>query len=246
MTGRPASFDDTARAYRPLVRSLARDFFAPGLEHQDMLQEGMVALWKAHRNFDPAGGASFGNFAALVIRRHLSTVVKAALRGKHVALNTAYSLDAPVPDQKDGAGTLAEVVPDHLASVHDIAEAREQVQHLAARTARLTATERDGLAARLNGTMGHRKDLDNASQRAIAKLRKPDAPHPLHGVLLVDRTIHPTEDAARQEAQRVRPGCTVHRVARKKVRRGVVTSTRGRRGSDGVLGRPVWAITLAA
>ncbi len=98
--------------YRPLVRSVARNYYLLGGDRNDLLQEGLIGLCKAIRDYDPSRG-SFRAFAELCIRRHIISAVKAASRKKYLPLNTAVSYDQEVlgPGDVDG-GPLFERLTD--------------------------------------------------------------------------------------------------------------------------------------
>ena len=82
--------------YKNFVRSKARSYFLIGADHEDIVQEGMIGLFKALRDYDCGRDASFATFAALCVSRQLYTAVQASGRKKHMPLNTAVSLNAPV------------------------------------------------------------------------------------------------------------------------------------------------------
>ena len=76
-----------------LVRMCARPFFLAGGDSEDLIQEGMIGLLTAIREYDPSRGARFRTFAATCVRRRLISVVRAAAGGKHTPLNESVSLD---------------------------------------------------------------------------------------------------------------------------------------------------------
>ncbi|MBR1496238.1 MAG: sigma-70 family RNA polymerase sigma factor [Oscillospiraceae bacterium] len=79
--------------YRCLVRSCTRPYFLAGGDREDLVQEGMIGLISAMREFDPSGGASFRTYAELCIRRRVISAAKSASRQKHAPLNDGISLD---------------------------------------------------------------------------------------------------------------------------------------------------------
>lgn len=81
--------------YKGMVRSRARSMFILGGDSEDLIQEGMLGLFKALRDYDCGRDASFATFAALCVSRQLYTAVQASGRKKHMPLNTAVSLNAP-------------------------------------------------------------------------------------------------------------------------------------------------------
>ena len=84
--------------YNRLVRSCARPFFLAGGDSEDLTQEGMVGLLKAVREYDASKEASFRTFAEICIRNRLYSVLRAAARDKHLALNQSVPLDTPFFD----------------------------------------------------------------------------------------------------------------------------------------------------
>ncbi|MDD3862699.1 MAG: sigma-70 family RNA polymerase sigma factor, partial [Clostridia bacterium] len=80
--------------YKNIVNSLASKYFLIGAEREDLLQEGMIGLYKACYGFKPSSGNSFKNFAYLCIERQIQSAVKAANRKKNIALNNALSLNS--------------------------------------------------------------------------------------------------------------------------------------------------------
>ena len=84
--------------YNRLVRTCARPFFLVGGDSEDLTQEGMVGLLKAVREYDASKEASFRTFAEICIRNRLYSVLRAAARDKHMALNQSVPLDTPFFD----------------------------------------------------------------------------------------------------------------------------------------------------
>ena len=78
--------------YKNLVRSKAKSMFILGADREDLIQEGMIGLFKAVRDFDSGRDASFYTFAELCISRQMYTAVQASKRQKHIPLNTYISL----------------------------------------------------------------------------------------------------------------------------------------------------------
>ena len=92
--------------YKPLVRAQAASYYLPGADAEDLVQEGMIGLFRAIQDFDPAKGA-FGSFAKLCVQRQVISAVKAATRQKHQLLNEFVSFDA----RTDGQHALRDVLP---------------------------------------------------------------------------------------------------------------------------------------
>ena len=101
--------------YKNLVRSKAKSMFILGADNEDLIQEGMIGLFKAIRDYDSGRDASFYTFADLCVSRQMYTAVQAAGRQKHIPLNSYVSLYANMSDA-EGEGT---VLVDALQSVVD-------------------------------------------------------------------------------------------------------------------------------
>ena len=82
--------------YKQTVRSRAHTYFLIGADHEDLVQEGMIGLYKAVLEYDPEREASFRGFADLCITRQILTAIKRATRKKHAPLNTYVSLNQPI------------------------------------------------------------------------------------------------------------------------------------------------------
>ncbi|MCC6729516.1 MAG: RNA polymerase sporulation sigma factor SigH [Chthonomonadales bacterium] len=97
--------------YRHLVESKARSYFLAGADHEDVVQEGMIGLYKAIRDFRDDRLARFRAFAELCVTRQIITAVKTATRQKHSPLNGYISLYYPAIDS-DSEGSLLDCIPD--------------------------------------------------------------------------------------------------------------------------------------
>src|SRR5690625_857301 len=109
--GDDAAVDYLLRKYQKLVFIWTRPYFLQGAEDDDLLQEGMIGLYKAIRDFSP-GTSSFWSFAKLCIIRNIISAVKGTTRQKHIPLNSYTSLYKPIYDV-DGDRTLMEVISNH-------------------------------------------------------------------------------------------------------------------------------------
>lgn len=104
--GDTAATDFLMEKYKSLVRSKARAFRLPDFgDSDDLIQEGMLGLFKALRDYDAGKEASFATFAAICISRQLCTAVEGAGRKKHQVLNTAVSYDAELSAGESGASS---------------------------------------------------------------------------------------------------------------------------------------------
>ena len=98
--------------YRGLVEGKARSYFLVGADREDIVQEGMIGLFKAIRDFRTDKQSRFRAFAELCVTRQIITAVKTATRQKHVPLNRYMSLSRPVGIEDDSDGTLMDIMPD--------------------------------------------------------------------------------------------------------------------------------------
>ncbi|MBO5666624.1 MAG: RNA polymerase sporulation sigma factor SigH [Firmicutes bacterium] len=95
--------------YKDTAKSRARLYFMVGGDKEDIVQEGMIGIFKAIRSYDPEKEASFRTFAELCISRQIITAIKQAGRLKHSPLNTSVSLWKPVSEEDNG-NTLADIL----------------------------------------------------------------------------------------------------------------------------------------
>ena len=165
--------------YNRLVRTCARPFFLVGGDSEDLTQEGMVGLIKAVREYDPAKTASFRTFAEICIRSRLYSVLRAAARDKHAALNQSVPLDTPFFDSNSytsGTSQLAQQNPEeslidreHTAAL--LAGVRKQLSEF---EAKILGYYLDGLSCReIAETVGRPpKSVDNAVQRIRRKVAR--------------------------------------------------------------------------
>ena len=165
--------------YNRLVRTCARPFFLVGGDSEDLTQEGMVGLLKAVREYDASKEASFRTFAEICIRNRLYSVLRAAARDKHMALNQSVPLDTPFFDSNSytsGTSQLAQQNPEeslidreHTAAL--LAGVRKQLSEF---EAKILGYYLDGLSCReIAETVGKPpKSVDNAVQRIRRKVAR--------------------------------------------------------------------------
>lgn len=170
--------------YKNLVRSKAKSMYILGADSDDLIQEGMIGLFKALRDYDSGRDASFFTFADLCVSRQMYTAVQASKRQKHIPLNTYASLYGSVRKNHDGeeeelVNLLADVAGQ---SPEDVVIDRENVIQLEQTIEReLSSFEKQVLDLYLTG-MGYQqiakvlgrddKSTDNALQRIKTKLRR--------------------------------------------------------------------------
>ena len=163
--------------YTRFVRACARPYFLAGGDSEDLIQEGMVGLIKAVREYDETKAASFRTFAEICIRNRLYSVLRAAARDKHKALNQSISLDTPYFDSNSytsGTSSLAQRNPEdflidreHTAAL--LAGVRKQLSEF---EAKILGYYLDGLSCReIAEAVGKSpKSVDNAVQRIRRKV----------------------------------------------------------------------------
>jgi RNA polymerase sporulation-specific sigma factor len=111
------AYDRLVRRYYGFVRLKASSYFLAGGDSEDLIQEGLVGLYKAIRDFRSDRESSFRNFAELCITRQIITAVKTATRNKHSPLNQYVSFSSSPAAATDGEPTLDEILPG--PTVHD-------------------------------------------------------------------------------------------------------------------------------
>jgi RNA polymerase sporulation-specific sigma factor len=180
--GRADAYDQLVRRYRRFVRVKSSSYFLLGGDADDLMQEGMLGLFKAIRDYRPERESSFRGFAELCITRQIITAVKTATRNKHTPLNQYVSFSqTPAAAGPDSETTLEEVLPG--PAVRDPANqviAGEELESLVAcLTSVLSELESRVLALYLDGhsyeVIGERLDcdtktVDNALQRVKRKV----------------------------------------------------------------------------
>jgi len=110
--GRTDAYDMIIRRYRGFVRLKASSYFLLGGESDDLIQEGLLGLYKAIRDYRSDRESSFRNFAELCITRQIITAVKTATRQKHLPLNACVSLHETAVADADAENTLLDCLPD--------------------------------------------------------------------------------------------------------------------------------------
>ncbi len=179
--GDAIAYDRIVRRYYGFVRLKASSYFLAGGDADDLIQEGLVGLYKAVRDYRTDRESSFRNFAELCITRQIITAVKTATRNKHTPLNQYVSFSATPASAQDGEPTLDEVIPG--SPVHDPVNqviSSEELQSLVAcLSTALSELESRVLSLYLDGysyeQVGERlgcdtKTVDNALQRVKRKV----------------------------------------------------------------------------
>jgi RNA polymerase sporulation-specific sigma factor len=180
--GESEALDYLIQKYRNFVRAKARSYFLIGADKEDIVQEGMIGLYKAIRDFKEDKLSSFKAFAELCITRQIITAIKTATRQKHIPLNSYVSLDKPIYDEESDR-TLMDVISG--AKVMDPEELiinQEEFDNIEVKMSELLSDlERKVLALYLDGQSyqeiseelnRHVKSIDNALQRVKRKLER--------------------------------------------------------------------------
>ena len=168
--------------YKNFVRSKARRYFLIGADHEDIVQEGMIGLYKAIRDFKPEKLSSFRAFAELCITRQIITAIKTATRQKHIPLNSYVSLNKPLYDEESDRTLLDILMEGTTSNPEDMIINQENLGNIHQKINEvLSGLEQEVLAAYLDGksyqeiaeALGrHVKSIDNALQRVKRKLEK--------------------------------------------------------------------------
>jgi RNA polymerase sporulation-specific sigma factor len=179
--GEQEAMDTLLRRYTGFVRLKASSYFLAGGESDDLIQEGLIGLYKAVRDFRSDKDTSFRSFAELCITRQIITAIKTATRFKHAPLNSYVSFSQTPAGQEDSDCTLGDALPgpgvdDPAVCVISTEELQSLVFCLGTG---LSALESDSLRLYLEGRsyeqMGEElgcdtKTIDNALQRVKRKI----------------------------------------------------------------------------
>lgn len=177
--GDVGAFEYLMRKYRYLVLSRASDYFLHGADREDLIQEGMIGLYRAIKGYKKE--YPFRAFAGLCVQRQIYAAIRRNSRQKHRALNNAVSLNAPLWDDPDC--TLLDVMPNrNAADPEELIIAAEEASAVARKIReKMTQLELQVLVLFCGGrsyqeiasALGkNNKSVDNALQRAKRKLKK--------------------------------------------------------------------------
>lgn len=178
--GSADALDFLIKKYRSFVWLKGRSYFLIGGDREDVVQEGMIGLYKAIRDYKPDKRSSFKGFAELCITRQIITAIKTATRQKHIPLNSSISLDRPVYMEESERTLLDVLAGPSLEDPEDLMIHKENFDHMEIEMQKvLSRLERQVLALYLDGqtyqeisTRLNRqvKSVDNALQRIKKKL----------------------------------------------------------------------------
>lgn len=168
--------------YKNFVRSKARSYFLVGADHEDIVQEGMIGLFKAFRDFRPDKLSSFRAFAELCITRQIITAIKTATRQKHIPLNSYVSLNKPIYDEESDRTLLDVITEGRATNPEELLIGQEDLSSIEGKIGEaLSDLEWEVLTSYLDGKsyqeiaddLGrHVKSIDNALQRVKRKLER--------------------------------------------------------------------------
>lgn len=168
--------------YKNFVRAKARAYFLIGADREDIIQEGMIGLFKAIRDYNGEKLTSFRAFAELCITRQIITAIKTATRQKHIPLNSYVSLNKPVYDEESDRTLIDIITTNKITNPEEIVISREEFIYIEKKMGEiLSSLEWKVLMAYLEGKSyqeialelrRHVKSIDNALQRVKRKLEK--------------------------------------------------------------------------
>lgn len=168
--------------YKNFVRAKARSYFLIGADHEDIVQEGMIGLYKAIRDYREDRLSSFRAFAELCVTRQIITAIKTATRQKHIPLNSYISLNRPIYEEDSDRTLLDVITEDSPSNPEEMLIDREDLSVIEGRIGQmLSDLEKEVLIRYVEGKSyveiseemnRHVKSVDNALQRIKRKLQK--------------------------------------------------------------------------
>lgn len=179
--GQIQAIEVLVQRYKIFVRKRIKANYFIGADKEDLIQEGMIGLFKAISDYNPTKDASFRSFATLCVSRQISTAFKTATRQKHIPLNTSISLNIPVSTEEDDNITLMDTIKgddtitpeDFLIHKEDLANLQKHIKEsLSGLEWRVLTLHTEGkdyheIAKDLGKSI---KSIDNALQRIKRKL----------------------------------------------------------------------------
>jgi len=168
--------------YKHFVRAKARSYFLIGADREDIIQEGMIGLYKAIRDFRYDKLSSFRAFAELCITRQIITAIKTTTRQKHIPLNSYVSLNKPIYDEDSDRTLLDVITGTRITDPEELIISREEFYDIEEKMGEiLSPLEWRVLMSYLDGRTyqeiavelkRHVKSIDNALQRVKRKLER--------------------------------------------------------------------------
>lgn len=170
------------KKYKNFVKAKAKSYFLIGADKEDIIQEGMIGLYKAVRDFDASKTNSFKGFADICITRQIITAIKTATRQKHIPLNSYISLNKPVYDEESERTLLDIIATSIVTNPEELIISKEELKHIESKMNELLSDlELQVVEYYLNGKSYQYiadklkrdvKSIDNALQRVKRKLEK--------------------------------------------------------------------------
>lgn len=180
--GYSEALDFLIHKYKNFVRAKARSYFLIGADKEDIVQEGMIGLYKAIRDYKEDKLTTFKAFAELCITRQIITAIKTATRQKHIPLNSYVSLDKPIYDEESDRTLMDVISGTKMLDPEELLINREEFDSIEEKMNELLSDlERKVLALYLDGQSyqeiseelnRHVKSIDNALQRVKRKLER--------------------------------------------------------------------------
>jgi RNA polymerase sporulation-specific sigma factor len=180
--GNSEALDFLIHKYKNFVRAKARSYFLIGADKEDIVQEGMIGLYKAIRDYKEDKLTTFKAFAELCITRQIITAIKTATRQKHIPLNSYVSLDKPIYDEESDRTLMDVISGTKMLDPEELLINREEFDSIEEKMNELLSDlERKVLALYLDGQSyqeiseelnRHVKSIDNALQRVKRKLER--------------------------------------------------------------------------
>lgn len=180
--GREVALEHLINKYKNFVRAKARSYFLIGADREDIIQEGMIGLYKAIRDFRGDKLSSFRAFAELCITRQIITAIKTATRQKHIPLNSYVSLNKPIYDEDSDRSLLDVISGTKVSDPEELIISQEEFDDIEDKMREiLSPLEWKVLMSYLEGKSyqemaleldRHVKSIDNALQRVKRKLER--------------------------------------------------------------------------
>ena len=180
--GNDAALEELINKYKNFVRAKAKTYFLVGADKEDIVQEGMIGLFKAIRDFKDDKLVSFKSFAEICVTRQIITAIKTATRQKHMPLNSYISLNKPVFED-DGERTLMDTINhDSVSDPEVLFISKEELHRIEGKINEVLSSfelevlylylqdkSYNEIATKLNKEV---KSVDNALQRIKKKVEK--------------------------------------------------------------------------
>ena len=165
-----AALEFLLNKYKNFVRTKARSYFLIGADHEDIVQEGMIGLYRAVCSFSTEEGASFSTYANVCVRRQICTAIKAAARKKHSPLNDYISLDYHDNGELSVMFDPETIIENRERREHIYKEIEEKLSRFEKNV--LSEYLKGGTYEEIGAIFGKEsKSIDNAIQRIRRKLK---------------------------------------------------------------------------